>query len=429
VTLRRSALWAVGDSAFSSLASFAIGLYALRVLTLEELGAYGVLFIATFVLASATVTQLYFTPVEVDLVDHPADSQLTALARSACRGLPLTAAIGLLSTAIGLLVIPELSVGTRLLLGVGAFGVSIFSPTQDHVRRILHQTGHSAAALAVSATQLVAAAGTLTLLATTDMARAGLPFAALAAANATSLGLGLVLAHTRRTAPAARPAPVPMASVLRLGWWLLLSSQAEQLSGFVGIAILGNLAGAVAVGQYEAARQLAQPLFVLSTGMQGVFRPRMMAATRRADRAAALRLSRAYVAALTLAGVVAIAAVGLPWSGNPLARFFPKAFEHGWVYGALLAASTFAFAIPNFAFQAIAARRERSLVTLTSTTSLVYVGLVALLARPLGPLALPLASLGNSAVWLLRFRPLFRSIFAGPALGQSPVAGPLGADA
>ena len=82
MTLRRSALWAVGDSALASMATFVIGLYVCAVLSLEELGAYGVMFVSTFVLASATVTQLFFTPVEVDLVERDPDAQLAAVARS-----------------------------------------------------------------------------------------------------------------------------------------------------------------------------------------------------------------------------------------------------------------------------------------------------------------------------------------------------------
>jgi O-antigen/teichoic acid export membrane protein len=202
----------------------------------------------------------------------------------------------------------------------------------------------------------------------------------------------------------------------------MLSGQAEQISGFVGIAILGHLAGVVAVGQYEAARQLAQPLFVLSTGMQSVFRPRLMSATRRRDRPLAARLSRAFMAALGVAGLVATLTVGIPWAGNPLVEYFPNAFAQRGLYSALLIASTLAFSIPIFAFQAIAARRERSLLRLTSTTTLVYVGLVAVLAQPLGSLAMPVASLGNTIVWLLRFRPLFGSIFA--SADEEPTAAP-----
>jgi O-antigen/teichoic acid export membrane protein len=344
------------------------------------------------------------------------------------RSAPVTVAIGLLSTAIGLLVVPELSGSGRLALGVGALGVAIASPTQDHVRRMLHQAGHSAAAMGVSAVQVVAGIGSLVALATTQLAPIGLPFAALTVANVTSLIAGLMLARlSRRSDVGAAPA-MPMWGILRMGWWLLLSTQAEQLSGFAGIAILSHVAGAVAVGQYEAARVLAQPLFVLSAGMQAVFRPRVMAATRQGDRHAVVRYSRAFIAAMSVAGIVATLAVGVPWAGNPLPHIFPNAFEQPGVYAALLLASTFAFCIPIFAVQAIAARRERRLLMLTGTTSLVYVGLVAVLARPLGPLALPFASLGNTTVWLRRFRSLFRSIFGPADPAPARVGSPLLAD-
>jgi hypothetical protein len=141
-----------------------------------------------------------------------------------------------------------------------------------------------------------------------------------------------------------------------------------------------------------------------------------------------VRYSRAFIAAMSVAGIVATLAVGVPWVGNPLPHLFPNAFEEPGVYAALLLASTFAFCIPIFAVQAIAARRERRLVVLTGTTSLVYVGLVAVLARPLGPLALPVASLGNTATWLRRFRPVFRSIFGPTDPAPANVAPPVLAD-
>jgi len=122
---------------------------------------------------------------------------------------------------------------------------------------------------------------------------------------------------------------------------------------------------------------------------------------------------------------VAALTVGFPWSGKPLLRCFPKAFEHEWVYAALIVASTTAFSIPNFAILPIAARPERSLTTLTSTTSLVYIGLVALLARPLGRLGLPVVSVGNRAIQLLRFRPLCRSVFGDSSPEYAIVVGPL----
>ena len=61
----------------------------------------------------------------------------------------------------------------------------------------------------------------------------------------------------------------------------------------------------------------------------------------------------------------------------------------------------------------------------TGTTSLVYVGLVAVLARPLGPLALPVASLGNTTIWLRRFRTIFRSIFGPTDDAPASVAAPM----
>ncbi len=427
--LKRSVAAAVGDSSLASLATFAVGLYAARQLSLTELGGYGILFVAAFVLGGTTVTQLYFTPLEVAVVERPPTAQLATISRTLATGLVLASGIAVVVIAAALLAVPDLGWSARLQLGAGAAALAALSPTQDHVRRMLHQCGRSPAATQVSAVQLVVAATVLGALWASDVPHLVIPFTALAAANAASLVAGLLLARRGRTHHTPAEVP-PLRGLLRLGGWLVLSTQADQVAGFVGIVVLGALAGASSVGEYEAARQLAQPLFVLSGALISVLRPRVMAAAQHADAHAARRTTTTYVALLGAAGIGYAVVAGTRWPGNPLVGWFPNAYASNWLLATLVVATAAAFVQPIFGIQAIAARREKDLVRISMTNQFVYVGAVAALSGPLGAVAMPVASLLNTATWLARFRGVLRRIYrpSAPAPEPAPVrsgAGPV----
>lgn len=409
MSLRRSVPAALSDSALASLATLACGLYAARFLSLEELGGYGVLFTATFALGSATITQLYFTPVEVDYVDARPVEQLAALARSASVGLVGAAALSVLVTAIAVLVVPELPWRSKLVLAVGAAAVAALSPVQDHIRRVLHQAGRSPLAMAVSAVQLVVAATVVVGLHALGVNALWVPFTALATANLVSSGAGLLLAHLDAGGAAHRP---PAArSVARVGGWLVMATQADQIGNFVGIALLGSLAGAAAVGEFEAARQLAQPLFVVATGLMAVLRPRVVAAAQQVDERSARHYSGVYAALLGACGLGYALVAGVQWPGNPLADLFPNAYRSAWMLPSLALATSAAFVIPMLGIQAISARREREMVKLNVSNQVVYIGAVGAFASTLGAPAMAAASVLNSLVLFARFRPLLRRIY------------------
>jgi O-antigen/teichoic acid export membrane protein len=223
------------------------------------------------------------------------------------------------------------------------------------------------------------------------------------------------LAAARLASAGEAHAPPRARSVLRLGGWLVMANQGDQLGNFVGIALLGSLAGATAVGEFEAARQLAQPLFVVATGLMAVLRPRVMSAAQHADEPTARRFSAVYAALLAVCGVGYALVAGVQWPGNPLVDVFPNAFRLDWMLPALSVATAVAFFTPMLGIQAISARREREMTWVNTTNQVVYIGAVAALAVPLGALAMPAASALNSFVLFARFRPLLRRIYLGPA--------------
>ena len=63
--MRRRLVTGVADSMIASLATFLIGAYAARQLDLTELGAYGLLFAVSLVIASGVMAQGYHLPIEV----------------------------------------------------------------------------------------------------------------------------------------------------------------------------------------------------------------------------------------------------------------------------------------------------------------------------------------------------------------------------
>ncbi|MEZ5261394.1 MAG: lipopolysaccharide biosynthesis protein [Acidimicrobiia bacterium] len=411
--LRRALAAAVVDAALASLASFTVGLYATRHLPLPVLGAYGVAYAATFQLGSMTVTQLYCTPVEVTLVSRAARRQLAAIGPSAGLALLPAAVLAVLTSLVCLPLLSALAWPDRLVLAAGAAAVATISPVQDHVRRLLHQAGQSAVAARTSAVQLTAALGAVFGLHAAGVAPLAIPLTALAAANAASAAFGAWRAHRAAGGERAASRPPPR-QLFAFGKWMALSSQFEQLGGFVGMVLLATIAGSAAVGELEAARQLAQPLFVLAGGMLAVLRPRVMVAANRRDRAVAARVSLAYVGVLLSCGVLAAALLGWPWALNPLADWFPNAYAHAGVLAALFIATSAAFSTYILAAQLISARRERALVRITSLNQLVYCGAVAALAAPFGAMAMPIASLAHSAAWFGRARPVLRGIYGTP---------------
>jgi O-antigen/teichoic acid export membrane protein len=261
----------------------------------------------------------------------------------------------------------------------------------------------------VSVVQLAVALAALGAAAAAGVAPLWVPFTALALANVVSLAVGAALAW--HDGSRARRPPPPARSLARLGGWLVLSTQGEQIAGFAAAALLGALAGAASVGQFEAARQLAQPLFVVSVGVQSVLRPRVMAAARAGDEAEGRRYSLVFAAVVVACGATYALVAGVPWPGNPLVALFPNAFELRGMVTAFVLASTLAFVLPILAVQAIAAGRHRDIVRINLTNHAVYLVCVVALARSVGALAIPIASALYCVLWLVRFRPVMRAIY------------------
>lgn len=415
---------AVADSALASLATFTVGIYAARALTLEELGAYGVVFAASFILGSSTITQLVYTPFEIELVEEPSRRQLAAMDRTTTVGAAIGLPIALLAVAIAAIVVPDVSTSTRFALATGGVAVAVLSPAQDHVRRVLHQAGSSMAAFSVSAVQLGVAVSVIAAMTTIGIEPVWIPLTALGLANTFSLTVGTVLcAGVASGADAARP---PLRDTLDVGRWLVAATQSEQAAGFIAVASLAVIAGSAEAGQFEAARQLAQPLFVLSSGLQAILRPRVIRTTRQGSPKAADRDLLLLVAMLAISAAILAVTIGGDWAWNPLASAIPNAYARDGLLLALLGVSVLIYTMPLIAVQLVALGRQRSLAWIGGTTQFAYLAVAVGLASRLGAMAMPLGALVYVVIWLARARRATRSgpVGVGPA-SAGPVAAPV----
>lgn len=396
----------VADSMVASLATFLVGIYATRRLDLDELGAYGLLFAASLMIVSGLMAQLYLTPAEVLLHESEPRTQLASLPASTIRGWLLAAP---LSIAAGLLVWVILGTEVATGLVVTAVVMGVLSPNQDHVRRVLHQSYRSFVALLVSFIQLVVVSGVLGIAILADWPPTWVAFGALATANLVSTLAGLAMA--RIIGAGARKVRVALGEIVRFGRWLVVAFQTEQWAAFLALSILSWIAGTEALGEYEAARIVTQPIMVAAFGLQSVLRAPAMDAAMRGDGSAARRPTLTYLSVLAALGIGWAVVAGIEWPGNPLPDLFPNAYAQTGLVSALALSTVLLHAPPIFSLQILAARQERALLRLHLPNAPIEPTIALLLSTPLGSLMMPVAIAVERIVLFVRLRPVMRTIY------------------
>lgn len=373
------------DAGSASLATFAVSLYAARALDPATLGAYG-LFFAGFVLVGVVPTQLLFLPAEIACLSFEGRDRFAVLRRSYRLGGPVAFATGACLVAVAWFVPPEVDPAAVTALALTAAAASVVHPMQDHLRRLLHFGRSSWNAAVTSSVQLVTTGLALTVLHLTVPA-AWVPFGALALANGVSLLVGWM-----RASPPPRPRTdaLALAPLLRNGRWLLVAGLAPGVSQFSLAALIAWLAGAAALGHAEAARVVAQPVFVLGMGLQSVLGPRLMETAADRNEKPARQTSSAFVVILLAAAGAYLLLAGPAWPVNPMRWLVPTAYTVPWLVAATIAAHA-AFVVPlPFEAQLKGARRERSLALRELATSVLKLAggataaATGAFARPLG---------------------------------------------
>jgi O-antigen/teichoic acid export membrane protein len=376
------------DAGFASLATLAVGVYAARTLTPAELGAYA-LFFTAFLFATVVPTQLVLAPAEFSTIPLERVERLGLLRHKWTIGLPsavIAAIVGAAAAYAGARAPDDL----LRALAVGTIVAAIVSPLQDHVRRVLHMAGLSWHAMLVSVIQLLCVIGFLLLSEAVHVSVIWRPFGALAVANLISMSVGLVMVrHEVRAFPLSRPR---MSELMRSGRWLMSLECVTTGGLFLSSVMITHLASPTVLGHAEAARIVAQPMFVLMVGLNAILGPRAIEAAANRDLAGANQILRPFLLIIAVAGLGYGATTATRWWGNPIAVLVPQAYAVEGLVSLTVLAQVVFISSATLRAELIGGKRERVLPRVAIVASVLQC-LVAIAAIWIGALARPLGIL------------------------------------
>jgi intracellular septation protein A len=355
-------------------------------LTDVDRGIYGVFFTAFF-LGTVVVSELILVPAQVVAVGLPRNERLGVTKRSLTLGLipGLAGILAALAAAAWTRDLTSAAVITALTLTTGL--TIVVSPLQDHVRQLLHIADRSWRAVAVSSVQLISVASSIGILLALDVERAWIPFGSLAAANVVSLTTGLVLARGHQEHESKL---LTFRGLVESGKWLVIRAATPATLAFVAANILTQLAGPIAYGYAEAARQVAQPITVLSVGLMAVLGPRAVRAGSETNAVAGAHNRRTFIGLMLLASTAYVALAGFDWFLNPMALLVPAAYAIGGLVIATIIANVLAAVFLIFGRELLGAGQARSLAVISLVASpalplaALTAGSIEAFARPLG---------------------------------------------
>jgi O-antigen/teichoic acid export membrane protein len=407
--VRRALLWATPgqlDAGFASLSTFAAGIYAVRVLDIDSLGAYALLF-GAFQMANQISTELVFLPSQILAVDLAPARRLGIVRHSVPRGSLLALASAILVPLGALPVRFSVAPSDLLLLSATAFALTAVSPLQDHLRAMFHMADLSWIAASMSAVHLFSTALTLPILGSNNPSLA--PYGALFVGNCMSLGLAGLMIRRQRPSPASRPT---WGELRGLGAWLLTTGLAKTGIGYASRTLLNAIAGVAALGFVEGARVVSQPINVLALGLMSQVGPRLMesAAAREDKRARSWR--RRFLLLLAMGAVPYAAIAAGPWSFNPLATITPRAYQIPGLTAAMLVAVTLSCWLRPLRAELLGARKQGTVARTTVTTGvfeIVVIGVAVLIGEFAVPLAVGAAAILGVVLFHRSLASLYRS--------------------
>ena len=407
--LRRQIPAGMIDSGAASLATFAVGIFALQTLDKPSFGVYA-LFFSAFMLSPTLVTDLVFVPAYVEILALPLPQRLRMYRQTLRVGLVPT----LLAAAVVLIaVIPARGDGPSPViwpLAITALVGAVLSPLQNNLRRLLYLAGRPWYAAVVSLVMLTGTAAALGAALLTDVEPAYVPFGALAVGNAVSLVVAFVIAERLGEAPPARL--LDMRKLMRAGRWLVVVAAAPAAATFVASALVHALAGPDILALAEAARLAGRPLTVMVLGISAVITPAAMEAGRDRDGGAGRKLTRASDLLVLAATLGYVAIVGHEWFGNPMQVLTPLAYEVPWlvVVSVLAAGATAAMFAQKS--QLVGGSRETELAAIeVSTAVLIIAG--ALTVGVTLAFALALGQVARSVARWLAYRSALNRHYGG----------------
>ena len=399
----------VVDAGFASLATFLAGLVAVNVLNDVDRGIYAVFFV-TFTLGSILAYQLVYVPTEIVAVARSLPLRLTIVRDSLRIGVwpSIAGAMTIVGAAISTL--PIADVDLVIGLSATAWVTTLLSPTQDHLRRILHVADRSWHAAGMSLVQFGVTGSALVLMTLLDAPIAWIPFGSLAIANIASTGFGLLMINSDN-AGAEAPETVRFGDISHSGMWLFLTAIIPAAVAFVTANLITYLASPEALGYAEAARIVGQPILVLGSGLTFALRPRAMESAIKRDIHRSRRVELLFVAMIGISGLLYLPIAGGDWAWNPMSRLVPAAYEiDGLVVAVVLTNMVLAsaFLIAN---EMMAAGKAKSLALVETVAAPMRIA-AATSAAAIGAFARPVSeAVAAFATWggfLLLYRKWYR---------------------
>ena len=291
-----------------------------------------------------------------------------------------------------------------IVLGLTTAAAVALSPLQDHLRRLLHLLGLSWSAVAVSAVQAVSVGAALGML-HGRVDPLGIPFLALALANLLSLSAAAILLGRRliRDPEAGESASLPgLGTLLGSGRWLLGAQLSGAAAAFLAATVVGRWGSMEALGLADAARIVARPVLVLTTGLTAVLGPRLMRAGVNRSDDDGRGVGSLYRRAILLSVSAYVLFFGWSHGLNPLSWLVPAAFEVPLLVLATCLANGLLGSVIPARFEAIGGGQARALLRVDLRAAMVQVSSAALAGLTLA-FTIPI---GNALFAWARFRGL-----------------------
>lgn len=393
------------DSGLASVAMFAGAAFALR-FEIENLAAYSLIG-AAFVSVTMVANQLVLRPIEIDTLPEPAHQRAAILKRSIPMALPFAVAAAALIPVLTAFNVPGTSF-TRVLTWT-AFAAAILSPIQDHLRRTLHLSDESWRAAGLSAIK----AGVMITVVIVGLISGSIgpwvPFGGLLLGNIASVAAGLAMTKPWHGNARLKRSTIDL---LRIGGPILLSVALEPASRFLSLMVADFVAGATVVAYFEAARVVAQPVMVLTIGLNGSLSPVAMEAGARRSLRQATNVRAMFAGIIAACAVVYLAFVTF----GPTAAFMQGFAEKAYVVSGLIAVQVLGSALfgvsSPFALELMGAGEQRRLIKPDVLASIARVA-TAFLAGVIGAIALPIGLVVLSVTRLIGYSrsvaPLYRA--------------------
>ena len=404
------------DAGVAALAAFLVSVYAVRVLTPDQLGAHALAFVAMILFATLP-ERLVFLPTLAVSVERRAPERLGYYREGLRVASPLVPA-GLAIALVFLLLPAILSDAERIALTGAAVSAALFQSVQLFGRQILHYSNRSGGAIFTSLIRLAATAIALAALSESGLPFVAVPLAALSAGNAAAAVWVAVLR------PPQKVARLSIRMIYGRGSYLAASAAAPVFAGFVVAYLVIAIGGAAMLGFAEAARVAAQPVFVGAAGLGLAVSPRLMAGAVARDNVGVAQTRRVFLGLLWAGAVGYAVLLATPGIGLTIQDLLPNVF----VVGGLVAASILAQAalgtmIP-YAAEAIALGREQAVLVAELSGAVVIIAF-GLTVPLIGAFAIPvgLSGAGFIRTAILAFMLRDRQLSPEPPRHFEPLPG------